>query len=340
MQYNEDATQAAHYLREAIPLMVKYGIHPNPRNFALWYAYVSKRNPKLNEELDNVIAQHDTCPAHVSADLFRRYVIDDEVDFAHHVQEHLSEIITNLSDTTEQTLEDEHNFESQLQKGLQDLQADSVSDNIESVVMTLIDHTKDASKAAEQFRSEINRANSEIDQLRRELTELAEQASLDALTQLSNRRAFDKEIQKMTSEATGNGKPLCLLLTDIDHFKKCNDTYGHVIGDKVLQSFAKVLNHICSDIGFPARYGGEEFVVLLPDQTLDTAQQVAEKIRATTQAMKIKQRGSEQEIDTVTTSLGVAQYLPNENIQDYIGRADQALYKAKESGRNQVVVAE
>ena len=340
MKYNEDATQAANYLREAIPLMVKYGIHPNPRNFALWYTYVSHRTPKLNQELDKTIAQFDTCPADISADLFRRYVIDDEVDFAQHVQQNLSKIIGNLSQQTEHTLKDEQNFENQLQKGLEELQAGSDDNGIEKVVYQLIQHTKDASKVAEQFRDEISKANSEIDQLRRELTELAEQASLDSLTQLDNRRSFDKEIKRLAAEACSNGTPLCLLLSDIDHFKKCNDTYGHVVGDKVLQSFAKVLTHVCDEVGFPARYGGEEFVVLLPNYSLDSAIQVAEEIRNITQNMKIKQRGSDQEIDRITTSVGVAQYKPHEDIQDYIGRADSALYQAKENGRNRVMVAD
>jgi len=340
MKYNEDATQAANYLREAIPLMVKYGVHPNPRNFALWYAYVSKRTPKLNEEIDKAITQYGTCPADVSGDLFRRYVIDDEVDFAQHVQKNLSKIIGNLSEQTEHTLKDEQDFENQLQKGLEELQSGAVESGVENVVYKLIEHTKEATKTAQQFRGEISKANSEIDQLRRELSELAEQAALDALTQLSNRRSFDKEIMRLAEEAVANETPLCLLISDIDHFKKCNDTYGHVVGDKVLQSFAKVLAHICEGKGFPARYGGEEFVVLLPNSSLDSAVKIAEDIRIVTQNMKIKQRGSDQEIDRITTSLGVAQYQANEDIQDYIGRADNALYQAKESGRNQVKVAD
>lgn len=339
MNYKEDATQAAHFLREAIPLMVKYNIHPNPRNFALWYAYVSKRNPKLNEELDKTIQQYDTCPPNTSADLFRRYVIDDEVEFAHHVQHHLSDIIGKLSSQTEKTLEGEQTFETQLEEGLKELQKSAEGGNVESVIHSLIEHTKNASKVAEKFRSEINQANSEIEMLRRELKELAEEASLDSLTQLNNRRAFDKEIERLLSEYANSAENLCLLMTDIDHFKKCNDTYGHVVGDKVLQSFAKVLDHVCSKVGFPARYGGEEFVVLLPDHSLESAEKIAEKIRATTESMQIKQRGSGEPIDRVTTSLGVAQYQPKEHAQEFINRADNALYQAKEGGRNQVISA-
>ncbi|MCF7981594.1 MAG: GGDEF domain-containing protein [Pseudomonadales bacterium] len=340
MKYDEDATQAAHYLREAIPLMVKYGIHPNPRNFALWYTYVSQRTPDLNQELDQTIDQYNTCPAEISADLFRRYVIDDEVDFAQQVQQNLAKIINHLSTQTEHTLRDKQVFENHLHQGLEELQSSTIDGSIEKVIFNLIEHTKDATKVAEQFRGEIDKANSEIEELRRELNELAEQASLDALTELSNRRSFDKEIKRLASEAQTNSAPLSLLLTDIDHFKKCNDTYGHVIGDKVLQSFAQMLTHVCAEKGFPARFGGEEFVVLLPNHSLNQALEVAEEIRRVTQNMKIKQRGLDQEIERITTSVGVAQYQPSEDLQDYIGRADNALYQAKEGGRNRVVAAD
>lgn len=339
MQYTEDATQAANYLREAIPLMVKYGIHPNPRNFALWYAYVSKRNAQLNKELEAIVTQHNTCPPAVSADLFRRYIIDDEVDFAEQIQKNLSSVIGNLSSQTEHCLRDEQEYESQLHQGLQDLQGGQSATNMESVVLQLIEHTKQATKVAEQFRSEMNKANSEIEQLRQELSELSEQASLDGLTQLNNRRSFDRELKLRIDESNSSGKPLCLLISDIDHFKKCNDTYGHIVGDKVLQAFGKILSRVCENIGFAARFGGEEFVVILPDHALDQAQRVAEEIRSVTQAMKIKQRGSDREIDRITTSVGVALYQQNEEVQDYIGRADGALYQAKEAGRNCVVLA-
>lgn len=339
MQYSENSIQSANYLREAIPLMVKYSIQPNPLNFALWYAYVSGRNPVLNSELDEIISNYGTCPAEISSDLFRRYIIDDEVKFATQIRENLLNIIGNLSQQTEQRLKGERLFESKLLTALEELQTEAAGSNSQNIAMRLVENAQEASKMAERFRLELRQANTEIEKLRRELHELSDQVSLDALTQLNNRSAFDREIQRMTQESNRKAEPLSLLITDIDHFKQCNDTYGHAVGDKVLRSFAEILKRTSGDIAFAARYGGEEFAVLLPGIALDQAHQIAEQIRNSTQTMKIKYRDRSETIETITTSLGVAQYQHDEKINDYIHRADSALYQAKKKGRNQVVAA-
>ena len=138
-------------------------------------------------------------------------------------------------------------------------------------------------------------------------------------------------------EHASSGTPFCLVVTDIDHFKRCNDEYGHVMGDKILQSFTKILSHVSENTGVCARYGGEEFVVLLPNHSLQQASEVAEKIRITTERMQIKQRNLAEPIGTITTSLGVGLYAAGESANDFISRIDALLYKAKESGRNRVV---
>ncbi|MEZ5523824.1 MAG: GGDEF domain-containing protein [Pseudomonadales bacterium] len=336
MQYPEDATQAANYLREAIPLMVKHKIQPNPRNFSLWYAYVSGRNKGLNQELDQIIAEHNTCPPEQALDLFRRYIIDDEVDFGHQVQNQLSRVIGSLSAQSSAMSVGSGEYEAFLEKGLKNLQQQSSEDELKVLVNTLLEQTRHTSKLTHSFKSQIEEANQQINKLRQELKSIQQEASLDPLTQINNRRSFDKEIKRLIDEHASGGSPFCLIVTDIDHFKRCNDEYGHVMGDKILQSFAEILRHVSKDIGFCARYGGEEFVLLLPEHSLEQATQVAEKIRITTERMQIKQRNMADPIDTVTTSLGVALYIAGETVSDFIGRTDALLYQAKESGRNRV----
>ena len=336
MQYPEDAALAANYLREAIPLMVKHNIQPNPRNFSLWYAYVSKRNQQLNEELDRIIEEHGTCSPEQSTDLFRRYIIDDEVDFGHHVQTQLSKVIGTLSQQSSAMSEGSSEYETFLESGLKNLEQESSEEDLKVLIGTLLEQTRQTSELTNSFKSQIEEANQEINLLRAELKSIQEEASLDPLTQINNRRAFDKELDRMINEHDENGESFCLIITDIDHFKRCNDKFGHVMGDKILQSFAKVLDHVCKEIGFCARYGGEEFIMLLPKHSLDAAVQIAEKVRITTTRMQIKQRNSADPIDSITTSLGVACYVSGETAIDFIGRADALLYQAKEAGRNRV----
>lgn len=336
MQYPEDAARAANYLREAIPLMVKHNIQPNPRNFSLWYAYVSKRNQQLNDELDKFIEEHGTCSPDQSADLFRRYIIDDEVDFGQHVQTQLSKVISTLAQQSSAMSEGSGEYETFLESGLKNLEQQSSEEELKTLISTLLEQTRQTSELTNSFKNQIEEANQEISLLRAELKSIQEEASLDPLTQINNRRAFDKELDRMINEHADNNQPFSLIITDIDHFKRCNDKFGHVMGDKILQSFAKVLGHVCKEIGFCARYGGEEFVMLLPNHSLDEAVQVAEKVRITTTRMQIKQRSSADPIDSITTSLGVACYVNGETAIDFIGRADALLYQAKESGRNRV----
>lgn len=335
LQYPEDATRAANYLREAIPLMVKHGVEPNPRNFSLWYAYVSKRNPKLNTELDFIITEYGTCPPPQSADLFRRYIIDDEVDFSYKVQAQLGEVVNSLSHQSATMSEGSESYRSFLEQGIENLEQHHSENDIKRMLSTLLDETRRTSEMTQTFQCQINEAHLEISALRKELQSVQKEVTLDPLTKINNRGAFDKRLlEEIQRQNEGSADLLALIVTDIDHFKRCNDQYGHVMGDKILQSFAKVLEHCCSETGFCARYGGEEFAVILPNHSLEQAVEVAEKIRITTERMKIKQRDQAEAIDKLTTSLGIAVYQAGESSEEFVERADGALYKAKQSGRN------
>jgi two-component system cell cycle response regulator len=159
---------------------------------------------------------------------------------------------------------------------------------------------------------------------------LEEISRTDALTGIGNRRSFDEELANRFEHARRYGRPLTLVMIDIDHFKEVNDTFGHQTGDAVLQRIARVLQQTTRQSDFVARFGGEEFVVLLPETALLEGLQVAEKIRAAVAADDLQPR--------VTVSAGVAT-MPHPHVDSpdaLIAAADGALYRAKESGRNRV----
>lgn len=202
----------------------------------------------------------------------------------------------------------------------------------------LVDRYKRLSKKlqldVEERSMELEKAN---ELLRKANMELERISMIDKLTNLYNRRFFDISFSKVWSQAKREGLPLSLIMIDIDHFKKYNDNYGHLAGDGCLSSIAKVIKETVKRGGdFVARYGGEEFVVLLPNTSLDGARIVAENIRQSVEGSRYPYQG----INTrVTVSLGVASIMPgsSSNPNDLIYAADEALYKAKESGRNRVV---
>ncbi len=170
--------------------------------------------------------------------------------------------------------------------------------------------------------------------------EMLEKLSLrDGLTNIPNRRSFDKELQREWSHAMRGGHPLPVLMIDIDHFKQYNDNYGHGAGDECLKRVAETMNRKPRrPLDFIARYGGEEFVALLPDTDATGALQVAEQLRAAVAEANIPHAHSDT-APMVTISIGVAthsQKTPKTSMEELLTAADLALYQAKEKGRNQV----
>lgn len=179
----------------------------------------------------------------------------------------------------------------------------------------------------------IGKLLSELEEKNRELQELA---YYDPLTGLPNRRFFFEHANLIFEEVKRYEKPLSLLVMDIDHFKKINDTYGHDVGDLILKTFANVLRGTVRKSDICARFGGEEFVVLLPNTDLEGAKVLAERIRTAT-AKNLVEHGSI--VIVFTVSIGISQYRKGmQNIDELIKEADIALYRAKEGGRNRVEV--
>lgn len=172
-----------------------------------------------------------------------------------------------------------------------------------------------------------------IDLYNRKKDRLNHLAFRDTLTGLLNRRSFDKQISDEWKRRRRYGRPLSLIMIDIDHFKKVNDTHGHQKGDSVLEAVAGIILDNVRSSDYPCRYGGEEMAVILPETTLDHAMKTSEKLRKLVEK-EVKAR----EGISVTISIGVSTYQEKmKNPGDLVKAADKALYKAKEEGRNRVI---
>ncbi|MCM3575035.1 PAS domain S-box protein [Mesobacillus subterraneus] len=179
-------------------------------------------------------------------------------------------------------------------------------------------------------------------QLRESNSLLRKVSSLDGLTEIYNRRAFDEFIKTEWAFACKRGTPISLLLLDIDYFKKYNDTYGHIQGDECLKSVARELEEFFHEKGyFAARYGGEEFAVVLPNTDAQKASQLAEGFQSTIREMKIEHANSKvSEIVTISIGVSCVKPLVPEEMKQILEFADRALYKAKQNGRNRIEVCE
>ena len=187
---------------------------------------------------------------------------------------------------------------------------------------------------AGQIATTINRANVYV--------EILKHATLDALTGFYNRRQLEERIKQEISNARRQKAPLCGIMTDIDFFKGVNDTYGHAVGDLVLKTVAKIIRSQLREYDIAGRYGGEEFSILLPFTKIKEAQMVAERLRKTIEEKaidisKVNPDCGIKEIK-VTLSLGIYEMKESDNDEDLLKKADKALYQAKNTGRNKVVV--
>lgn len=175
-------------------------------------------------------------------------------------------------------------------------------------------------------------------ELKAVIAQADEVAHTDPLTFLPNRRQMIGDLQREVISSDRYGTPLAISMIDIDHFKNINDTYGHTVGDEVLQKLAGELRNHIRHPDTIGRYGGEEFLVILPQSTLTAAIQQAERLCKHVRSLAIKLNESE---ICLTISIGVAQYrIHKEGWQAFLSRADAALYQAKNKGRDQWVVSE
>ena len=188
----------------------------------------------------------------------------------------------------------------------------------------------------------VGKQNAEIESLNRDLESkillLDQVARKDRLTGLNNFGNFEEELKRRVSESgrAGGNAPLSMILVDVDHFKRFNDTYGHPAGNDVLQEVAARIEKAVRDMDFAARYGGEEFVVLLPQCDLAGASRIAERIRSHISDSAILVNGA---AHAIAVSGGCAQLLHEENAQEFMCRVDAALYEAKHKGRNRIELA-
>jgi len=186
----------------------------------------------------------------------------------------------------------------------------------------------------------LTESSNEVKTLRERIEAVRREAMTDALTGIANRKALNKNLREATRESTTQSSELCLLMVDIDHFKRFNDTYGHTLGDQVLKLVAKTLVDNIKGRDFAARYGGEEFCILLPDTRLPDAMTLADQLRLAVSRKRIVKKGTGEDFGGITLSVGAARFVAGEPVIQLIRRADAALYLAKRQGRDRVASEE
>lgn len=215
--------------------------------------------------------------------------------------------------------------------------------SLDAITQQLISYQQSYASRLDQLQNSKSAMNDQIASLEKENVNLIKElhkerklSLIDPLTQLPNRLAFEKRLDEELARALRYRQPLSIAVLDIDFFKKINDQYGHLVGDKVLRMIAKEMKAVCRGSDFIARFGGEEFVILLPQTEQTEAVQAMEKVR-----LHINSRPFHYQSKPVSISVsgGVATKQEGENTDQWIDRADQALYQSKNNGRNLITAA-
>jgi diguanylate cyclase len=338
-QHMDEKTSIAEvqsYVRLAIPLMTKHSIPIIPENYAVWYKYVSGADSNLNKTIDAIFEEGKQFTKEINESLHQQFCSESDENELKKLRADLRQILLTIlkqvADLTGQT----QGYETFIASSVNRLTEDASIDEVKKVIGDLIKETKTIGKFGRTIQNELKETTTALELLKQDFERVKMEALVDFLTGMPNRKAFSEALVKSIDEARSENKALCLLLIDIDHFKKFNDEFGHLIGDEILRLVAKKIKELVRGRDYAARFGGEEFVVILPQTPLAGAEVVAETIRSFFAKTKLRAVSTSKKLGTVTMSIGVSCYRKGEPEEQFISRADQALYLAKNTGRNRV----
>lgn len=342
MSYKHSVEKAQEFANAALERIKLEGLLPTPENYELWFIYFSGADPVIKKAVDKTIEE---CKGSLTDqdcyDIFQEYLsthreertVRAAGDQIKKTIETVNHTITSAQDRANnytETLSDAH-------KTLSNVDDLSVAKEVVSNVLT---DTSDMIEQNKQLEEMLEFSTRAIEDMRKDLEIARREALTDALTGLSNRKAFDQEIQRLVELSEDEEThTFSLVLMDIDKFKEFNDTFGHQVGDQVLKLVARTIKDGTKGRDMSARYGGEEFALLLPETNLQGGLKLGELLRQEVEKKELINRATGKKLAKITFSAGVAQYFKGESIDEMIERADAALYKAKREGRNRVLSA-
>jgi diguanylate cyclase len=339
MKYPEPKEQTVALLRQVLAQVGQHDAALNPLTFTVFYEYVAGINLRLSAAMERALLVTPRLSDATVRELFRDFAADVGVEESERIQRGIQRAMASIVESATRTGQAVGAFGEQLD-GLSGALAGQDSASLAPHIDSARAGTSNMRKSVKDLELQVAMSNKEIDLLRADLLRTRSEATLCPLTRLLNRRGFEESLDAMLRQRPLKGSLHCLVMLDIDHFKRVNDTHGHPVGDRVLEGFGQVLRSVPAEPGMAcARYGGEEFAILLPAVTMNKAVQVAETVCARTRAVRFRSRTTNQVQLTVTVSAGVAAWRPGEDAKSLLACADAALYRSKEDGRDRVTVA-
>ncbi|MCZ6861331.1 MAG: diguanylate cyclase [Alphaproteobacteria bacterium] len=338
MYFIEDLELARTYGGNAMVQMGDLQVPATPNNYAIWYVYHSGHTPDLKRDVDTLIESKETITPERTNEIFDRYfgnAAEGQAlrDTGQGLEAAISKLIGFLSEAGTGTEE----YGNALEQYSTQLVDTASAEEARAIVTAILGETKNMAERQINLRAELAASTQEIEMLREGIRDAQREAMTDALTGIANRKALSERLTESIEEVEETGVPMCVLMLDIDFFKRFNDSYGHLLGDQVLRLVARTLTECIKGRDLAARYGGEEFLIVLPATSIENAIKLANHIRETVAGKRIINRTTGESLGQITLSIGTSRYRLGEDSEALIKRADEALYAAKRSGRNCVL---
>jgi diguanylate cyclase len=335
---NDEHERTLAFAETALNQIKALKLSAHPRNFEVWYTYATGHNPGLNEALNGFVTREARLTDQEIERIYDQHL--SPVRFSERIEAVGGKIVGEIEQVMSMidvAIGSANDYSESLAGAAKDIPPDADRDQLRLIVETLVRSTQEVEVTNATLQKRLVDSRKEIRELQENLEVVRTESLTDPLTTLSNRKYFEDAIAHLIGEAETKGAPLSVILTDIDHFKNFNDTYGHLTGDQVLRLVAVALKQNLKGRDIAARYGGEEFAVLLPRTVLADGVTVAEQIRSAVMSKELVRRSSGETLGRVTISLGVAAWRKGDTMASLLERADSCLYAAKHAGRNRVI---
>jgi diguanylate cyclase len=336
MRYQETREETAELLRMVLPLMSRHAAGFNPLSYAVWYEYVAGYNLGLKAAIDEMTAGDRQLTNHDIEQLYDQHVAMRDIDSSMRMRAKIQDVIAKVSEATAQANIEVTQYSEELTQYRMLLEKEPNKDAVAGLVDSLLSETTRVRDFTSDIHKNLDGSSLEVVRLREELQMAQGLALTDPLTGLLNRRGFEQYSGKLGEQ----GLQRCgVLVFDIDNFKSINDTHGHLLGDRVIAAVAHVIKRNVDGKGESARMGGEEFAALLNGISASGVAEIAERIRVGIEKGKIRRQDRDEVIGGVTVSIGAAMCLEKESLTALMERADRALYKSKQDGRNRITIS-
>ena len=337
MVIGTELNQVKQWSKQALERLGQDGLLPTPQNYTVYYYYCSGGMAALNAAYNKLLGNGTKITQQKCDEFYNKYILSEGEQALLNANEVIDKELKKVMELMSASAQGAGKFGENLNEFTDQISGMTSIDALRGAVSKITEETHFIAVQNHKLQDQLAATTGQLSEMHSKLESAHKESQIDALTEVGNRKFFDREITETLLDAKENNTALSLLMVDIDHFKKFNDTHGHLIGDQVLRLVARTLIENLKGRDIIARYGGEEFAIILPLTRVQDAERVANLLRASLATKQLKKRDSNEVLGVITVSIGAAEHKPGEDKDSWIGRADASLYKAKQTGRNKVV---